>query len=274
MCTLIAIHRSVPGFPLIVAANRDEYLDRESDGPRLRRLGRGWAMAPLDLRAGGSWLGLSSGGVFTALTNIRNPHPDPTRKSRGQVVMDGLEAPSAAEAADLYSQLAPSTYNPFNCFVADAREAFLVVYDEVPRIRELTPGLHVIGNTEADAPANPKVERIQRNARAALEGAAKQIARRSGPWTPEPILGALGAVCREHVEGGEPLSDTCVHAMGTYGTRSSLLLAIGAVAERSRLFHSDGPPCENEYRDLTALLDELRQAPGYEPTEKPEGNKR
>ena len=90
MCTLIAIHRRVPGSPLVIAANRDEYLDRPSEGPRLRRVGDSWAVTPLDLRAGGSWLGVNARGVFAALTNVRTDAPDPSRKSRGMVVMDVL----------------------------------------------------------------------------------------------------------------------------------------------------------------------------------------
>ena len=36
MCTLIALHRCVPGAPLVIAANRDEYLDRPAEPPALR----------------------------------------------------------------------------------------------------------------------------------------------------------------------------------------------------------------------------------------------
>ena len=39
MCTLIALHRCYPDASLVVAANRDEYLDRPAEGPALRALG-------------------------------------------------------------------------------------------------------------------------------------------------------------------------------------------------------------------------------------------
>ncbi|MBC8341124.1 MAG: NRDE family protein, partial [Proteobacteria bacterium] len=40
MCTLIVMHRQVPGLPLVVAANRDDYLDRLSAPPAL------WDLSP------------------------------------------------------------------------------------------------------------------------------------------------------------------------------------------------------------------------------------
>ena len=39
-----------------------------------------------DLEAGGTWLGVGANGRFAALTNIRDPHQPPARKSRGELV--------------------------------------------------------------------------------------------------------------------------------------------------------------------------------------------
>ena len=51
MCTLIAIYRTVPDRWLVLAANRDEYLDRPAEGPAIRLLEKGAVLAPLDLKA-------------------------------------------------------------------------------------------------------------------------------------------------------------------------------------------------------------------------------
>src|SRR5580698_8268449 len=55
MCTLVAFIRVWPGSALVVAANRDERLDRAASGPTR------WAgekfFAPRDEVAGGTWLG-------------------------------------------------------------------------------------------------------------------------------------------------------------------------------------------------------------------------
>jgi uncharacterized protein with NRDE domain len=71
MCTLIVLHRCIPGRPLVVAANRDEFLDRPAEGMALRTSRTGTILSPLDLEAGGTWVGLSQRGVFAGLTNLR-----------------------------------------------------------------------------------------------------------------------------------------------------------------------------------------------------------
>ncbi len=80
MCTLIVLHRCVPDRPLVVAANRDEFLDRPSEEPALRSSRTGPIVAPLDLEAGGTWVGVSARGVFAGLTNLR---PGPSSMTEG-----------------------------------------------------------------------------------------------------------------------------------------------------------------------------------------------
>lgn len=185
MCTLIVLHRCVTGRPLVVAANRDEFFARPAEGPAIRESQTGRILAPRDLEAGGSWVGLSERGVFAGLTNLRpnaalpasagasalggaghgsdgrrvsrvgsqvksgpsGQHETPLR-SRGEVVMTALEARSAEEASETLSRLEEGLYNPFQLVVADAQSAALIVYREGPRIFPLEPGLHVVGNVE------------------------------------------------------------------------------------------------------------------------------
>ena len=250
MCTLIAIHGCIPGVPLVVAANRDEYLDRPSSGPAVRWGQKGPILAPRDERAGGTWLGLNGSGVFAALTNLRNTDPDPARRSRGEVVIEALASAGAREAAGRLGQLEVDVYNPFNCFVADAQHAFLVVYRGVPRVQDLTRGVHVIGNVDAHAGVVPKIGRVLGHARQAAA------------LPRERVLPALASVCREHGSGDSPLDDTCVHAGGTYGTRSSMLLELPELWADGRMLWADGPPCTERYEDYSSLLHELRQASG------------
>ncbi len=250
MCTLIAIHRRIPGAPLVIAANRDEYLDRPSEPPALRETAKGWVLAPRDLRAGGTWMGLNATGLFAAVTNRRCKHPDPRRRSRGLVVMDALARSSAVEAAGFLEALPEEAYNPFNALVADAQRAFCLVYEDGPQLRELAPGAHVIGNVDPDAHQVAKVARV-------LERADK-VAR-----LPRiKVLDELAEVCCEHDAGETPLDDTCVHA-GAYGTRSSFLLVLAERQAESELRFADGPPCRHEYVDFTSLLRELSQKAGY-----------
>ena len=80
MCTLIALFRCFDGAPLVVAANRDEFHDRPAEGPALRWTEAGAIVAPHDVRAGGTWLGLNAAGVFAAVTNRPCEAPDPERR--------------------------------------------------------------------------------------------------------------------------------------------------------------------------------------------------
>src|SRR4026209_199037 len=101
MCTLIAFHQCFADAPLVVAAKRDEFHERPTEGPALReastsssrrpgRSGRAGAgvraarvVAPRDLRAGGSWLWVSESGLFAAITNRPRGSPGPQPRSAG-----------------------------------------------------------------------------------------------------------------------------------------------------------------------------------------------
>jgi len=78
-------------FPLVVAANRDEFFKRpaarlgwwtpEHGGPAV--------LGGRDLEAGGTWMGLTAEGRLALLTNVRDPkRNDPDAPSRGRIVPD------------------------------------------------------------------------------------------------------------------------------------------------------------------------------------------
>jgi len=336
MCTLIVLHRCVPGRPLVVAANRDEFLDRPAAGPALRMRDSGPILAPLDLEAGGTWLGLNGRGVFAGLTNLRpseglvaGPGPgstvsvdfdDPERcessrsagqlsdeallasgpvgrpgvRSRGEVVMAALDAGSAADAVAAVGKLEEYAYNPFQLLVADSQRAWLTVYRDRPRSWALKPGVHVVGNVE-DEREDERDEREEEEREDeridAVIGAAQSEPPDSGD-SDQPrarkltrirerveelltessgdLFENLAGICREHhvdehAEDAEDAEDTgesgfestCVHVAERYGTRSSLLLELADVPEASRLWATDGPPCERPFENLSALLKEL-----------------
>jgi len=261
MCTLIALHRCVDRAGLLIAANRDEYYERPAAGPALRSTEAGAVVAPLDLRAGGTWLGVNAQGVFAALTNRPCSEPDPNRRSRGHVVLDALGAPSAKLAAEYLAAIPRSLHNPFNAFVADGEDAFVLVYEGSGELQALAPGAHVIGNADPDDRSNSKVARV-------LDRAESAAALGS-----EAALDALADACREQGCGSEhgAFGDTCVHT-STYGTRSSLLLRMHAAgrargaepfSNEDRLLFADGPPCQTSYRDFTPLLLELTHRARY-----------
>jgi uncharacterized protein with NRDE domain len=94
MCLIFIIADQHPEFPLIIAANRDEYYSRPTASAHF------WPdkaiLAGKDLLAGGTWLGVTPQGRFAAVTNFRQPHQVPDQampqKSRGLLVTDFLES--------------------------------------------------------------------------------------------------------------------------------------------------------------------------------------
>lgn len=250
MCTLIALHRAAIGAPLVVAANRDEYFDREALAPRIEQTPGGAVLAPKDLRAGGTWLGINASGVFAAVTNRRSERTDPDRRSRGFLVTEALASRSAREGALAVAGASEAVYNAFNFFIADGRSAFIVTYDDSPSLREVEPGVHVVGNVEPDDRSDPKVARLLEQAEKAAECGRHRV------------LDELSTICREHDCGEGPIGDTCVHT-ATYGTRSSCLLRLSENRSEDRFLYADGAPCGVAYEDFTSLLPELTATASY-----------
>src|SRR5215472_4625768 len=126
MCTLAIYFKAVTDYPVIVAANRDEYLARPALPPTTL------AETPhivggKDLRASGTWLGINEHGLVAGLLNRRNGElqNDPDLRSRGLLCLDALQAATAAEAAQFVANQNGRDYNPFNLLIASREKAFV-----------------------------------------------------------------------------------------------------------------------------------------------------
>jgi uncharacterized protein with NRDE domain len=236
MCTLVAFIHVWPGSPLVIAANRDERLDRAASGPTR------WAgekfFAPRDEVAGGTWLGLHDSGLFVGVTNRAGSARDATRASRGQLVADALRLGSATKVHEAFSTPVDARrYNPFHLLYADHDAAFVTWFDgSAVHQQKLEPGLTVVTERSLGGNDHGREERVRRQ--------LDPLLARGAP----PALEHLAPTMRDHVDS-DPLASTCVHvpALG-YGTRSSLLLELSSVPGRSRWLWADGPPCTTEYR--------------------------
>jgi uncharacterized protein with NRDE domain len=252
MCTLILLDRVVPQIPVIAAANRDEFLARPAAPPLhfAATAERPGFVAPQDLDAGGTWMGVNSAGVFVGLTN-RPVGVKPTGvRSRGHLVLDGLRAGSAAAVAEEADRQRGVRYAPFNLLATDGCETWLIRRGEDggQTRTALEPGVHVICNRDPEDPSSTKVRRI--------EG---MLADLDLGVTPEDLVSNLFRVLGAHPASSNPLENPCVHT-AEYGTRSSSVLMLGA-SQRS-YWYADGAPCETKYRDFTVLLDDLRASAG------------
>jgi hypothetical protein len=236
MCTLVLVVPP-PGGVLQVAANRDEFLSRPANPPERSADGR-W-LAPRDLQAGGTWLGVNAAGLFVGVTNRSAGLRDTSRRSRGLLVLDALESPDAAGLHRRLETLDPAAYNGFHLAYADGSSAGLTWSDgSVLRQERLGPGVHVL--TEQSLGAGD-------------DGARRRLVEeRVGP---EGVLGVEGWLELLSRHGPEPGAGTCVHADGVgYGTRSAFVLHRAPSVAGSVCAWTESRPCTTAARDGTELL--------------------
>lgn len=243
MCTLVVAWRVFEDVPVVVAANRDEALDRPSSRPS-RWEESPAIVAPRDDRAGGTWIGFNDTGVFAGLSNRWNDTALTGDRSRGLLVRDALEhrttraAVRAVEAA-----VAEDAYDGFNLVVAEADAAVLLEWDGQLHETDLQPGVHVVMNAGYDdhfpgGSGRPEAAASQaetaRRVRDALQPRAGEDA---AGW-----LDRAADVLGDHDFG------VCVHGDG-FGTRSSSLIRIGADGSAAYRY-ADGPPCETPFEPV------------------------
>ncbi len=255
MCLLIVVSRTCAEAPLVVAANRDEYLARPSTAFTVLRSEDPRVVGGRDELAGGTWLAVNEHGVVAALTNRPNPAGrDATKRSRGQLPINLASCHTAADAASVAHSFDPRDFNPCWLMVGDPYRLFYIdlTGPERAEVSELGPGIHILENRPLGA-ASPKVDRV----RALLSGVDLK--------KPRQRRHRLGALLADHaVAGGSVVSHPetprsvgrqaracCVHA-GPYATRSSSMVECAPGAPPA-LWVSGGPPCSDPFHELSTI---------------------
>jgi len=242
MCLIVVGWRVHPDYPLVVAANRDEFHARPT-----APLGR-WPDAPeviggLDLEAGGTWLGISESGRFAAVTNVREPDMAKGARSRGVLTRDFLMARSSA--IEYAAQIDGSQYSGFNLLLADGE---MLVYcsnrDGTPRV--LAPGIYGLSNHRLDSPW-PKLVAARERFAQALPGLPDDSAFFD-------LLADQAIVADENLPStGVPIEwERLLSAIfvksESYGTRASTLAmqgADGSITVHEKSFGPDGQPLQS-----------------------------
>jgi hypothetical protein len=136
LCTVVLLHRPGHAWPLLLGANRDEMIERETDPPGAHWPDRPDVLAGRDREAGGTWLGLNRYGIVAAVLNRPGSlGPAPGKRSRGELPLLALEHGSADDAAAALSDLDGRAWRSFNMVVADGHSAWFVAGLGSARVR-------------------------------------------------------------------------------------------------------------------------------------------
>lgn len=224
MCLVLFALDAHPTQRLVVLANRDEFYARPTAASGW------WADAPdvlagRDLEAGGTWMGITRSGRWTAVTNVRDPGSVRTdARSRGDLTRSFLTSPTspADYAAEVFRQR--DDFNGFNLLVGDADQTW-IVSTRLPTPRQLEPGVYGLSNDTLDTPW-PKVRRGTHGLASLLKAdainreAAFEVLEDAEP-APDPMLPDTGV----GLAWERALSAPFIQ-MDHYGTRTSTLLTV------------------------------------------------
>ncbi|HEX4333394.1 MAG TPA: NRDE family protein [Usitatibacter sp.] len=224
MCLILIAWHARGDLPLVVAANRDEWRERPTEPARWWP-GEPQLLAGRDLRAGGTWMGVTREGRFAAVTNFRDPtERRSTARSRGMLVTGFLQG--FDEPGDFLASVAARSgeYNGFNLIAGDARSLWCYGSRDGPP-RRIEPGIHGLSNHVLDEPW-PKVVRGREAMREAMTRA-----------DPVPALFGFLSDTRPAEDGELPgtgvgvdwerrLSSALITGED-YGTRASTVLTVG-----------------------------------------------
>lgn len=261
MCTIIALFGARADYPLVLATNRDEFYARPTGGPA-RLFDAPPAVGGVDKQAGGTWMGVTSEGLFVGITNQRTfTPPDRGKRSRGELVMKALSLREPRAVRAWLADVDARDYNAFNLMFGSARELYAAYGRERDRAIEIEAvrrGLHVLPNDRLDSPDFLKVAR----AKALLDPVVER------PF-PELIEALKSTLADAHLPPPEALPDPppgapfdkpmlqrlaalCV-TTPVYGTRSSTIVALreGEVGE---YLYADGPPGVTPFVDVRGLF--------------------
>lgn len=249
MCLLLIAHGCRSDYPLIVAANRDEFHDRPAEAIH-------WWSDPVvlggrDARAGGSWFVVDKRGRFAAVTNFRDPESPEGRRSRGELPLRALAGPTVTDLEALAAE--GDDYSPFNLLAGDASRVSYVS-NRCASVSELPRGVHGLSNGCLNAPW-PKIHRgraalgalVQSPAEPSADQLLDRLYDRHHPR--DDLLPATGV----GVERERFLSPAFIISP-EYGTRCSTVLMISAAGEANvteRWFDPDGEAVATYREDFT-----------------------
>lgn len=235
MCTLVVLNECIEGFPLIVAANRDERYNRASLPPeKVTHDGR-QLICPRDEEKGGTWIGVAEDGWFVGITNQEDGDHRNDTLSRGKVVEACLEAKSHCDVAKLLVALEREKYNPFNLVFGRPGAMFLcrVWAGHELEMVPLERGVNVVSNDCWGTQFECKTKRV-----------SELVSKVKGDWIIQ-VVDDLWTIMHDHNPDLDPFQSMCVHAEDhAFGTRSTSIITVSNQKD-VMYWYSEGHPCQS-----------------------------
>ncbi|MDH5771987.1 MAG: NRDE family protein, partial [Rhodospirillaceae bacterium] len=227
MCTLVILRRPAHRWPLIIAANRDELLERPWEAPARHWPERPKTVGGLDKIGGGSWLGVNDYGLIAGVLNRPGTlGPIAGKRSRGELVLEALDHAEATVAADALCDINPNAYRPFNLVVADRHNAFWLCLKEGDKRVSKTPiveGVSMITAHDLNDTTSPRI------------GHYLALFQKAAPPNPEKNDWASwqALLASKQGPGAKPedamnIEEVTIPGAGRFATKSSSLMAISS----------------------------------------------
>lgn len=246
MCLIVFAWGVHPDWPLLLAANRDEFHARPTaaaatlaDQPDV--------FGGIDLRAGGSWLLASRRRRMAAITNVRVGLATEVRpRSRGMLVKAFVEGVMDGKSYAASIAANAREFGPFNMLLWDGASMQCVGNHPGFHGDAVAPGVHTLSNAYLDA-GWPKARRL----RSAMEHWLTTGAAGKRLFDPAPMFAALADTSPADdgqlpdtgigLELERRLSSPFVRS-DSYGTRCSTVVFAGAsgIGMIERRFDADG----------------------------------
>ena len=243
MCILAIQYQLVPDSPILVAANREEYFDRNAQPPSIQS-GKPRILCGIDQQAGGTWLGVNQNGMLVGVCNRSKLIPPVAPRSRGVLCRELLRCGSARQGVDqAMDELSSGKYDGANYVIADSESAWAVHGGDELNATELNEGLSIIANSDVN---DPRDERVQ---------LAYRLLTLQTMDSPVKFLAVASKVfSRAPSPPGRP---TMVARGNDWGTVSSTLVALGKKPRDAIYQFANGAPDQVKYEDYSPMLRDI-----------------
>ena len=153
-------------FPLVVAANRDEFFSRPTRPMDWWQTDASdWVLAGQDLQSGGTWLAVTGDGRVSAVTNVREGAQSKGHRSRGELPLRALREPRGPLFQDLAAN--PDDYAGFNLIQLTTRGGWHFSNRDAHPGRQVYQGTYGLSNHLLQTPW-PKLLRLRRSVEEAV----------------------------------------------------------------------------------------------------------